>query len=251
MLTKDVIDDGSYLGKICDMLHMVESSEMPGIDAAAKLAYASIRQGGLLHVFSTGHSHMIVEEMFYRAGGLIPVNPILDNSLMLHEGAITSTNNERLSGKAESILKDADLREGDTILISSNTGINAVPIEAALYARKKGLHVVCVTSLAASEKLASRYVDGRKLYDVSDIVIDNHAPLGDGVMRVPSSGQITGGSSTFSSLFIAQRIVLKIENLYLEDGLEPPIYMSANIPGGDTYNAEAVLQYMGRIKALR
>jgi len=250
-MTTKFVDDESYLEKICNMLRTVEREEMTGIKAAALSAYQSIQNGGLLHVFSTGHSHMIVEEMFYRAGGLVPINPILDNSLMLHEGAITSTENERLSGKAEEVLSQSDLREGDTIIISSNTGINVVPIEAALYAKCKGVTVVCVTSKEASSRLEPRHPNGKKLYEVSDIIIDNHAPEGDGLVSVPINGQVTGGASTFSSLFIAQRIVLKIENHYLADGIIPPIYMSANIPGGDEHNARAVIHYQDRIKALR
>ncbi len=250
-MTIKYVDDGAYITKICDMLHVVEHDEITAIEEAALMAFKSIQNGGLLHVFSTGHSHMIVEEMFYRAGGLIAVNPILDNSLMLHEGAVTSTENERLHGKAEEVLSKANLQKGDTIIISSNTGINAVPVEAALYAKSKGVAVIGVTSVEASRGLKSRHNDGKKLYEVSDIVIDNHAPIGDGLVCVPINGQITGGASTFSSLFIAQRIVLKIENLYLANGLTPPIFMSANIPGGDEHNASAVIKYQDRIKALR
>jgi len=170
---------------------------------------------------------------------------------MLHEGAITSTKNERVSGLAEKILKTAGLKKGDTILISSNTGINNVPVEAAVYAKQLGLTVICVTSLAASKSLTSRHCGGMKLYEVSDIVIDNHAPLGDGLLSLPTTGQITGGASTFSSLFIAQRIVLKVENHYLSEGINPPIFKSANLPKGDEYN-EAISQlYKHVVKALR
>ena len=124
----ELVDDQAYLQRICSMLNDVERDEIDAIQAAAEKTYQSLKNGGLLHVFSTGHSHMIVEELFYRAGGLVPVNPILDNSLMLHEGAITSTKNERISGLAENILKNAGLKKDDTILISSNTGINNVKI---------------------------------------------------------------------------------------------------------------------------
>lgn len=245
-----MINDEEYINKICSLLKTVEQTELSRMTMASKLIYASLEKGGLLHVFSTGHSHMIVEEMFYRAGGLIPVNPILDDSLMLHKGAITSTQNERIAGKATEVLQKAGLKPGDTIIISSNTGINTVPIEAALYAKSQGVSVICVTSLASSTHLESRHKGGRKLYQVSDIVIDNHSPLGDGAMVVPINGQITGGTSTFSSLFIAQRIVLMVENLYLAAGQVPPIFMSANIPGGDEYNEKATYCYKGLIQSL-
>jgi len=250
-LLHELVDDQAYLQRLCSMLNDVERDEIGAIQAAAEKTYQSLKNGGLLHVFSTGHSHMIVEELFYRAGGLVPVNPILDNSLMLHEGAITSTKNERISGLAENILKNAGLKKDDTILISSNTGINNVPVEAAIYAKRMGLTVICVTSLAASRCLTSRHCGGMKLYEVSDIVIDNHAPLGDGLLSLPTTGQITGGASTFSSLFIAQRIVLKVENLYLSEGVNPPIFKSANLPKGDEYNESISQLYKHVVKALR
>ena len=125
-----------------------------------------------------------------------------------------------------------------------------MPVEAALYAKQKGLTVVCVTSKTISEQLKPRSAIGKHLCDVSDIVIDNHAPFGDGVFTVPGTNQVTGGASTFGSLFIAQRIVLKIENLYLKNGEIPPILRSANIPGGDEFNARAVALYRTRIPAL-
>ena len=116
---------------------------------------------------------MIVEEMFYRSGGLVPINPILSEELMLHTGAITSTQMERRTGKAEEVLSKANLKKGDTIIISSNSGINVVPVEAALYAKKMGLTVICVTSCHISKQLEPRSETGMRLCDVGDIVIDN------------------------------------------------------------------------------
>lgn len=250
-MTAQRVNDAEYLPRLCEMLQTIERQESGAIRQAAQTAYRSIRNGGLLHAFSTGHSHMIVEELFYRSGGLVPINPILREDLMLHSGAITSTRLERESGIAAAVLEKAGLRPGDTLLLSSNSGINTVPVEAALYAKRQGVSVVSVTSLQASAQLCSRHPSGKKLYQVSDVVIDNHAPLGDGLLTVPGCGQVTGGASTFGSLFIAQRIVLCIENLYLRDGLRPPVLSSANLPGGDAFNQALIKEYQGRIKALR
>jgi len=197
------VDDNTYLPKIVNMLTTVETEEMKGIEAAAKAAYTSICNGGLLHVFSCGHSHMIVDEMFYRAGGLVPVNPILDSQLMMHEGAIQSTLNERKTGKAREVLSKANLKAGDTIIVSSNTGINNVPIEAAIYAKEKGLTVIVITSISASKMLEANNESGKRLYDLGDIVIDNHVPFGDGLLTIPENGQTTGEpplSAAFSLL---------------------------------------------------
>ena len=249
-MERRLLPDSTYLDKIYVMMEQIEQEEQKNMDAAAEAAYHSIRNGGLVHVFSTGHSHMIVEEMFYRSGGLVPINPILSDELMLHTGAITSTQMERKPGKAKEVLSRANLQKGDTIIISSNSGINAVPVEAALYAKELGLTVVCVTACQISKQLTPRSESGKRLCEVGDIVIDNHAPFGDGVFMIPGTEQVTGGASTFGSLFIAQRIVLKIENLFLKDGEMPPILRSAYIPGGDEYNKTAVENYQKRIPAL-
>ncbi len=245
------VNDGAYLERLQQMLGRIEKEQLDNIHRAANLAYASMKQGGLLHVFSTGHSHMIVEEMFYRTGGLATVNPLLSGDFMLHEGVLTATANERTAGKAEQFLSRFALCEGDTFLISSNSGINTVPIEAAMYAKEKGLHVVVVTSLQASKCLPSRHPSGLHLYDLGDVVIDNCAPEGDGLVEIPQNGLKTGGASTFGSLFIAQRMVLCIENLYIADGEIPPVFMSANIPNGDEFNAHLFERYSGRIPSLR
>lgn len=250
-MRKELVEEYSFLPKLNALLQEVENSENDTMEAAARVAYASILRGGLLHVFASGHSHMIAEEMFFRAGGLVPVNPILDYSLMTQEGAIQSMNNERKAGLAYQILSKANLSAGDTIIISSNSGINNVPVEAALFAKERGLTVVGITSLKASKGLETRHAGGKKLYELCDIVIDNHVPFGDGLLSIPENGLVTGGASTFSSLFIAQRIVLKIENYYLTEGELPPVFMSANIPNGTEHNAELIAQYQDKINLLR
>ena len=164
-MTAKQLPDDTYLDKIYTMLAQIEQEEGAAMDAAARAAYASIDGGGLLHVFSTGHSHMIVEEMFYRSGGLVPVNPILSDELMLHTGAITSTHMERMPGKAAEVLGKAGLRAGDTILISSNTGINTVPVEAAIILsrildhRFAAFSIVCIKFCYFYHAVQSLFID--------------------------------------------------------------------------------------------
>jgi len=247
---RELVKEASFLPKLCALLQEVETLEEDAMNEAAETAYEAIRKGGLLHVFASGHSHMIAEEMFFRAGGLVPINPILDYSLMTGAGALQSMYNERKEGLAERILSEANLHTGDVILISSNSGINNVIVEAAMTAREKGLTVIGITSLAASKTLGARHNSGKKLYELCDIVIDNHVPLGDGLLEVPENGLVTGGASSFSSLFIAQKIVLKIENCFLKDGELPPVYMSANIPNGTEHNEALIKRYQDKIKLL-
>ena len=246
-----LVQDGLYLSRLTEMLEAIEQNEIENIRQAAQAIYESVKKGGVLHVFATGHSHMIADELFYRSGGLAPVNPLLVNEMMVYEGALQSTLFERQIGKANALLDQFDVQKGDCLLLSSNSGINIVSIEAAMYAKSLGLTVICVTSKNASRQLESRHPNGKKLYEVCDIVIDNHAPAGDGLLNIPSNGQPTGSASSFSALFIAQRIVLCVENLYLQDGETPPVFQSANTPGGDEFNLKIIEKYKGRIPALQ
>lgn len=245
------VDETQYLPSLCAMLQKIETQEAQALDRAAAAVYASMKNEGILHVFATGHSHMIADELFYRSGGLAPVNPILSSDIMVYEGAIHSTLVERQSGVAQSIISKYELRAGDCMLIASNSGINVATIEAAQIAKAKGLTVICVTSMKTSQELDSRHPKGKKLYQISDIVIDNHAPEGDGLLEIPQTGQRTGSASTFGSLFIAQRLVLKIENHFIRGGEVPPVFRSANIPGGDDFNKAIIERYKERIVALR
>lgn len=247
---KELVKEAAFLPGLITLLQEIETLEEKAMEAAAKAAYDAIRNGGMLHVFASGHSHMIAEEMFFRAGGLVPINPILEESLTTQAGAIQSMLNERKTGFAAEILSGENLKLGDAILISSNSGINNVIVEAAMIAKEMGLTVIGITSLTASKTLEPRHPSGKKLYELCDIVIDNHVPLGDGLLTIPENGLVTGGASSFGSLYIAQRIVLKIENYYLREGKLPPVYMSANIPNGTEYNEELIAMYQDKIKLL-
>ena len=247
---KELVKEADFLPRLVALLQEIESLEENAMEAAAKVAYDAINKGGLLHVFASGHSHMIAEEMFFRAGGLVPINPILSDSLTTQAGAIQSMLNERKTDFAAEVLTAENLQRGDVILISSNSGINNVIVEAAMIAKEMELTVVGITSLTASKTLEARHQSGKKLYELCDIVIDNHVPLGDGLLTIPENGLVTGGASSFSSLYIAQRIVLKIENYYLKEGKLPPVYMSANIPNGTEYNEALIAQYEDKIRLL-
>ncbi|MFA6842925.1 MAG: SIS domain-containing protein [Bacilli bacterium] len=234
--------------KIRDLLDDIDKYEKKNILSAAAIIYDAMKQGKVFHVFATGHSHMVGEEMLYRAGGLVQINPILVPELMQHKGAVTSTKLERVSGIAFKIYNETDIRKDEPIMIVSNSGINPVPIEMAELASSNGHPVIVMTSMEMSKKVESRMLNKKHLYDFGDVVIDNHTPSGDGVIMT-SYGQ-TGASSSVTSLYIVQKIILKVIELYINDGLVPPIYMSANIEGGDLHNKALYEQYSKRIKPL-
>lgn len=245
-----MFDVGQFKDVVVNLINEIEATQHENIEKAGKLIVQALGKDGVLHVFSTGHSHMIIEELFYRAGGLIQVNPIFDTSLMLHEGPIRGTALERLPGYAASIFKTIDYAEGEPMIIMSNSGINVVPVEMAQLATENGMKVIAITSVKLSDRLQSRHSSGMKLMDTANVVIDNCLNDGDAVLEIPGTGQRVGAVSSIAALYIAQRIVLEVVNEFLKIGKIPPVFMSANIPGGDEHNAQLVEKYKNRIRHL-
>lgn len=249
MKSNDVCID-KYLKYVKMMLNNIEESQKENIKSASNIISKCIQNKGILHVFSTGHSHMLIEEMFYRAGGLVQVNPILDPGLMQHQGAIKSTKLERLSGYAKVIIDSVELRENEPIIIISNSGINSVPVEMAMLAKEKGLNVIAITSIQTSSRIESRHESKKKLMDIADVVIDNCVPLGDTTIEVGNTNQKIGSVSSIAGIYIVQRLVLDIVNDCYEKGKIPPIYTSANLPGGDEHNSMLIDEYKSRVRGL-
>lgn len=237
-----------FTNSIINLLKELEEKEIQNIDKASQIMFEAMKNDKVVHIFATGHSHMFAEEMFYRAGGLVQINPILEPFLMQHEGAVRSTQFERLSGIAKLIYNSLDIKEGEPMIIVSNSGINSVPVEMAEIAKENNHPVIIVTSATVSKDLKARTLNNKKLYEIGDVVIDNHSPYGDGVVNT-KYGQI-GSTSTILNSYIAQMLVLKIVEKYDKEGLVPPIYQSANTPGGDEHNKYLYDKFKSRVKPL-
>lgn len=241
----------AYRDAVMAMLAEVSNKEGPKIERAAKWCAESLVRGGLIHVFGTGHSHMLAEEMFYRAGGLLPVNPIFDVDLMIHVDAPKSSRMERMTGLAEVLLIGEPVKRGDVLLVFSNSGRNAVPIEMALAARDRGMKVIGITSLAHSLSVSSRHPSNKKLFEVVDLAIDNHGVPGDGVVAIPGLPVKAAPTSTVIGSFIVEAIVAEIASRMDEQGIRPPITLSGNIDGAEQYNAQMLEKYKERLKDTR
>ena len=158
-----------YINEIKRLVDAVEATQGENIEKAATLIADALSGGGYIFTFGTGHSHIMAEEIFYRAGGLVRVCPILEDSLMLHRAAAASSQLERATGLAAVLLDDVDVvKEGGVMLLFSNSGCNTVAVEMAEEARKRGLKTVCITNLTHAARSRSRHPEGRKLCEVCD-----------------------------------------------------------------------------------
>jgi uncharacterized phosphosugar-binding protein len=238
-----------YALKIKEIIELVEEEQTGSIKAAAMLIAKSIKQDGLLHLFGCGHSHILVEEVFYRAGGLVPINPILETSTMLHEGAVKSSKIERMQGYAVHILNNYALKKGEVLILISNSGINCLPIEMAIEAKKKGLKVIALTSSSYLEH-ESRHPSGKKLYGLADIVIDTMLPYGDALVEVPDTQVKMSPGSTVIGAFLINMLMARVVEELQKLKVDPPIFVSGNVEGGMEYNQKYLEKYQGRIKHL-
>jgi uncharacterized phosphosugar-binding protein len=235
----------AYMDQVLERLSALATQQLDAIDRAATAVVDAIEAGGLVFLFGTGHSHMLAEEGHYRAGGFAAVCPILCSSLMLHEGAIASTQLERTSGLGPVVLSRYRPTAADVLILFSNSGVNAVPVEVALAAKEIGMTVVAVVAQAYAGRL-SPGPTGKKVADVADIVLDNHGVACDALVSLDGDGLRVGPLSTVAGAFILNAVLTEAVWRMNEKGIKPPVYISANMPGAVEHNAALVEQYRAR-----
>lgn len=218
----------AYLTQAARTVQAVVDTQEPAIRAAGTAVARALVDGHRLWTFGTGHSHLLAEELYTRAGGLDGVRPVLEPSLMLHEGPGKSSTLERLPGLAAALLSQHDVRAGDVVLVASNSGRNSVPVEFAEECVTRGATVVAVTSLDHSRSVASRAPSGRRLFEVADIVIDNCGVPGDAVVDVPGVAERVGPTSTMAGALIVQAVVCEAVSRMVVLGHVPPVLRSFN-----------------------
>lgn len=222
-------------------------------EAAAAMADA-LANGGVIQAFGTGHSEAFAMEIAGRAGGLIPTSKIALRDLVLHgdrdvavldslEGSIL----ERETGVAEELFNLSVVDPRDIFIIASNSGVNDSIVGLALAAKERGHTVIAVTSLQHTNAVEPKHPSGMRLSEIADIVIDNRAPYGDTTLEVSGGGGV-GAVSSITGAYIAQLLTIETVQCLIRAGKKPPIYISANIPGGDEHNTVLVGQYVGRLR---
>jgi uncharacterized phosphosugar-binding protein len=239
-----------YIENIQRLVALARETQLDHIRRAAEIMARTIMDGGLVYAFGAGHSHMMAEELFYRAGGMPQIYPILEESLMLHNGAMKSTQLERMEGYAEAILSLLDCTRKDCIIIASNSGRNAVILEMAFGAQARGMKVIALTSLNHSKALESRHKSGKKLYQVADVTLDNLGCLGDASIHIEAIGGNIGATSTSIGAMLLHAVEVAAIEILLEKGVLPDIFSSSNLNEGDEINEKYLEKYKSIIKPL-
>ena len=231
--------------------------EADKIKEAASVIADAVENDRMVHVIGPGgHSNIGVEEILWRAGGLAFWNAILDPGTNLIHGAKRSNVIERTPGYAIGVLDAYRVgrEKGEVIVIINAYGINSMTIDTVLECKKRGVKTIAVTSDSFAKIVPdgqkSRHPSNKNLYEEADIYINNHLPIGDSIMTVDGYDDKVGSTSTFCNCFVMNCIVVETVKEFVRRGIKPPVFMSANMPGGDEHNKIMEDKYGSIIKHL-
>jgi uncharacterized phosphosugar-binding protein len=244
----------AYRGEIFGRLERIlDGSNADALDAASKLLVEALKAGGIVHAFGTGHSEAFAMEIAGRAGGLIPTNRIALRDVVLDgkrdASILAGATLERDASVVGELLDGLSLHPADVFIIASNSGVNGSVVEMAIGAKQRGHGVIAVTSLEHTNAVTPKHSSGKRLSEVADVVIDNLGPYGDTTMTI-GDGIGVGAVSSITAAFIAQVLTITVAKRLIAAGEIPPVYISANIPGGDEHNHALEDRYRGRIRRL-
>ena len=240
-----------YIAGLQLILNRIKLEQAQNIERAGDLIADTLAAGGVIHTFGTGHSHLIADEAFFRAGGIAAVNPILDERLIFLRGALESTRAEREPGLARELIEKEKIEPSDVAVIISNSGRNVAPVEMAFEMKARGVKVIAITSLEQSGGSRARHSSGLRLFELADVTIDNCVPSGDALLALPGLNGPIGASSTVAGAAIINSIIIEAVRRLLERGERVPVLTSANVDDttADTLR-EILSRYRDRIRYL-
>ena len=231
-----------YLIKCRELIANVEQQN-PAIQQAADWFAETILAGRMVHLFGSGHSRILVEEMWPRYGSFPGFNPIVELSLSFHN-LVVGPNGQRqamflenVSGLAERILRNFDIRPQDSALVASSSGCNVVPIEIAEGFKKRGVKVVVIISKKHSEASRSQHSGGKKLQDFADLVLDTGAPVGDAMVNIPGLETPVSPGSTVSGCLLVNSLKAEVAARLTGAGKPPKVLTAAAVVGAEKATA--------------
>jgi len=239
----------TYFNNLKELIARTQETQAEAMEKAARRIADCFRDGGMVYTFGTGHGHLLALEIFYRAGGMARVCPIMDEKLMLHVSAAGSTLEERRENWVEVLLERYPIKAGDVLISISNSGRNAVPVLLAKEAQKRGAYVIALTSMNHTTAVTSRNSLNLRLFEAADLILDNGGVLGDASVSF-ADGAMVGPTSTAVGAAILQAIVCRVKELSLEEGFEADFFKSSNVDGGDEWNDRLIERYKDVIPGL-
>ncbi|MBP0457319.1 sugar isomerase domain-containing protein [Streptomyces montanisoli] len=244
-------DSQEFLAAAGAVVDRVVATHTEAVASAAELIAKALRGDGVVQAFGTGHSESLATEIAGRAGGLVPTNKIALRDLVLHGGAphelLADPTLERDPSIAHRLYELTAPHPEDVFVIASNSGINGCVVEMARIVAERGHPLIALTSLEHTARVDSRHPSGKRLTDFADVVLDNGAPFGDALLPLPGGGAACAVSS-ITAAYLAQMINAEVVRLLTDAGVTPPVYLSANVPGGDEHNQALEDRYKGRIR---
>lgn len=238
-----------YFDGIRELLDTVEKEENEAITKAIEKLTQAVKEKHSIFAFGASHAGILTQELYYRAGGLMTINPIFGEGVLLDVEPVTHTSKmERLVGYGTLLADKTPFSKGDVLLVHSVSGRNPVTIELAIAAKERGVTIIALTNLSYSKTVESRHPSGKNLYEVSDLVIDNHGHVGDGMCEIDGLDQRVGPSSTVIGATIMNTLVVETVRQLKKEGIDkPPIFYSANLDGGDELNKQLIQEYKDTI----
>lgn len=237
-----------YYSRISEIMNDVFNKERDTMEKAAQLIAEANEQRRSIFGFGCNHAGLITLELFYRSGGMVTINPIRAPGMMLEISPPTMTSEmERMLGYGKIILDNEPVKAGDVLILHSVSGRNAVTIDMAQAAKDKGMTLIVVTNMNTATSVSSRHPSGKLLHDFADILIDNHGDHGDATVKLEGFEQRIASSSTVVGAAILNAIMVRACEILLENGINPPVFMSGNIDGGDAYNKAVIAKHKENI----
>ena len=239
----------TYFDNLKRLLEEALNTQRNSMERAARAIADCLHSGRMLYTMGSGHGHLLALELFYRAGGMACVCPILDEKLMLHVDAAESTQWERREEMVSVLLQKYPVTAGDVVIVTSNSGRNAVPVLMAKAARERGAVVIALTSMKHSSAVTARNRAELRLFETADIVLDNGGILGDASVET-AGGMMVGPTSTAVGAAMLQAIVCRVKQIADSEGWEAEFFKSSNVDGGDEYNEKLLEKYGKRVPGL-
>ena len=238
----------AYFENMAKVLEKVQATQSEALEEGAKMLCEATLTGHNIFAFGCSHAGLLALEMYYRTGGMATINPVRAPGLCLDVDPATMTSQiERLPEYGKLIVDNQPIGEGDVVIIHSVSGRNTVTVDAALRCKEKGAKVIALTSMEYSESVTSRHPSGKRLFEAADLTLDNCGCPGDGSLVIKGVPEKVGPTSTAVGAAMLNAMMSRAVELVTEAGGVAPIFMSANVDGGDEHNKKMLAQYKNHI----